>query len=330
LTETEKPDQTPITDVSLESGIYPAAAQPGPLPGTTEIAFEAGLELKARSNWAFARRRFFRHRLAMGSLVLLVVLLILGIFSTKIAPNAYDRPNYDHIFAPPSSQFLFGTDDLGRDLFSRVLYGIKTTARVAFIVASLSTLLGTLLGAFAGYFGRWLDNLLMRFTDLVLTLPILAILLVAASRFGSGNQYRVAFILALLFWTGIARVVRGLFLSLREKEYVEAAKASGSGDMRIIFRHILPNALGPIIVNMTLVTAYAILTEASLSFLGFGIKPPTPALGQLIAAGETYMQTQWWLVVFPGIVIMLIVLCINFIGDGLRDALDPSQRRVRA
>jgi ABC-type dipeptide/oligopeptide/nickel transport system permease subunit len=327
-----KDPQTPITDVSLEGGVFPSAAQPGPLPGSVEIAYEAGLELKARSNWAYARRRFFRHRLAMGSLALLVVLLLLGIFSTKIAPYSYDAQDYDHIFSPPSTvgHHFFGTDALGRDYFSRVLYAIKTTARVAFLVAILSTALGTLIGAFAGYYGRWLDNLLMRFTDLVLTLPALAVLLVAASRFGSGNQYRVAVILALLFWTGIARVVRGLFLSLREKEYVEAAKASGSGDLRIIFRHILPNAAGVIIVNMTLITALAILTEAALSFLGFGIQPPTPALGQLISSGQSYMQTQWWLVVFPGVVIVAIVLCINFVGDGLRDALDPTQRRVRA
>jgi peptide/nickel transport system permease protein len=197
-------------------------------------------------------------------------------------------------------------------------------------VALLSTGIGTLIGSLAGYFGGWIDNLLMRFTDLVLTLPLLAVLLVAANKFGGGNQYRVAVILALLFWTGIARVVRGVFLSLREKEYVEAAKAAGAGDLRIMFRHMLPNAMGPIIVNMTLTVAGAILIEAALSFLGFGIKPPTPALGQLIADGQNEMRTAWWLVVFPGIAIMILVLCINFIGDGLRDALDPTQRRIRA
>jgi peptide/nickel transport system permease protein len=201
---------------------------------------------------------------------------------------------------------------------------------VALIVAVVSTTIGTVIGACAGYFGSWIDNLLMRFTDLILTLPLLAVLLVASNKFGSGNQYHVALILAFLLWTGIARVVRGIFLSLREKEYVEAAKAAGAGDVRIIFRHMLPNAMGPIIVNMTLIVAGAILIEAALSFLGFGIKPPTPALGSLISDGQNEMQTAWWLVVFPGIAIMVIVLCINFIGDGLRDALDPTQRRVRA
>ena len=182
----------------------------------------------------------------------------------------------------------------------------------------------------AGYYTGWVDNGLMRFTDLVLTLPGLAVLLTAAAFIGTGNPTRVAFILALLFWTGLARIVRGSFLSLREKEYVEAAKAAGSGDLRIMFRHMLPNAVGPIVVNATLIVGIAILTEASLSFLGFGIQPPNPSLGKLISDGQDVSSSMWWLVTFPGLTIVLIVLCINFIGDGLRDALDPTQRRTRA
>jgi peptide/nickel transport system permease protein len=196
-------------------------------------------------------------------------------------------------------------------------------------VAAISSMIGLVVGAAAGYYGGWVDNLLMRLTDLVLTLPALAILLTAAALLGQGSQWRVSVILALFFWTGIARVVRGIFLSLREKEYVEAAKASGANDMRIMFRHILPNTLGPIIVNGTIAVAAAIITEAALSFLGFGIQPPTPSLGVLVAGGQTNPQ-QWWLTVFPGLTIVVIVLCVNFMGDGLRDALDPTQRRVRA
>jgi peptide/nickel transport system permease protein len=169
----------------------------------------------------------------------------------------------------------------------------------------------------------------MRLTDLVLTLPALAILLTAAALLGQGSQWRVSFILAAFFWTGIARIVRGVFLSLREKEYVEAAKASGAGDTRIMFRHMLPNTLGPVIVNGTIAVAVAIITEAALSFLGFGIKPPTASLGSLTAGGQTNPQ-QWWLTLFPGLTIVLITLCVNFVGDGLRDALDPQQRRIRA
>src|SRR5207302_512732 len=168
-----------------------------------------------------------------------------------------------------------------------------------------------------------------RITDLVLPLPALAILLAFSALVGNGSQWTLSMILAFFFWTGIARVVRGIFLSLREKEYVEAAKAAGAGDARIMFRHILPNTLGPVVVSGTLAVATAILVEAAASFLGFGIKPPTPSLGVLISDAQTNPQ-QWWLTVFPGLMIVLIVLCINFVGDGLRDALDPTQRRIRA
>jgi ABC-type dipeptide/oligopeptide/nickel transport system permease subunit len=330
-----------ISTVELD-GLYPAEAGPRPdlntptdfsmADNSVAIAYESGLEFKARSQWSYVRRRFFRHRLAMGSLVVLIATILASVFASKLTSYQYTEIDFTNILKGPTTDghHYFGTDFLGRDYFTRVLYGIRTSIRVALLVALLSTGIGVAIGVLAGYFGGWLDNLLMRFTDLVLTLPLLAVLLVAANKWGGGNQYRVAVILALLFWTGIARVVRGTFLSLREKEYVEAAKAAGAGDVRIMLRHMLPNAMGPIIVNMTLTVAAAILIEAALSFLGFGIKPPTPALGQLISDGQNEMQTAWWLVVFPGIAIMILVLCINFIGDGLRDALDPTQRRIRA
>jgi peptide/nickel transport system permease protein len=323
-------------------GLFPAGAEPRPdlntptdfsmADNSIAIAYDSGLEFTARSQWSYVRRRFFRHRLAMGSLVVLIATILASVFASRLTSYSYTEIDFTNILKGPTTDghHYFGTDFLGRDYFTRVLYGIRTSIRVALLVALLSTGIGVAIGVLAGYFGGWLDNLLMRFTDLVLTLPLLAVLLVAANKWGGGNQYRVAVILALLFWTGIARVVRGTFLSLREKEYVEAAKAAGAGDVRIMLRHMLPNAMGPIIVNMTLTVAAAILIEAALSFLGFGIKPPTPALGQLISDGQNEMQTAWWLVVFPGIAIMILVLCINFIGDGLRDALDPTQRRVRA
>jgi ABC-type dipeptide/oligopeptide/nickel transport system permease subunit len=298
----------------------------------TDSIYEHGVDIKARSHWAYARKRFLRHRLAMGSLIVLIVILLCGVFADRIAPYSYDQLDLTNIGSPPTLEghHYFGTDLLGRDYFSRVLFGIRTSARVAFVVAILAVLIGTAIGAVAGYFKGWPDNLLMRFTDLVLTLPGLAVLLVAARFLGQGSPNRVAIILALLFWTGLARLVRGTFLSLREKEFVEAAKASGSGDFRIMVKHMLPNSLGPIIVSATLLVAAAILVESALSYLGFGIAPPTPALGQLISEGQQNMLTMWWLVTFPGLTITLIVLCINFIGDGLRDALDPTQRRIRA
>ena len=306
-------------------GMVPAPA------GLFDSTIEAGLEFKARSQWSYARRRFLRHRLAMAGLLGLIIIFGSGIFANYIAPYSYSAIDLNNILHPPTTtaQHYFGTDEIGRDYFSRVIWGIRTSEEVGVFVALVSSLIGLVIGAISGYYGGWIDNLLMRITDLVLTLPALAILLTAAALLGQGSQWRVSIILALFFWTGLARVVRGVFLSLREKEYVEAAKAAGAGDSRIMFRHILPNTLGPIIVNGTIAVAAAIITEAALSFLGFGIQPPTPSLGVLVAGGQTNPQ-QWWLTVFPGLTIVLIVLCVNFMGDGLRDALDPTQRRVRA
>ena len=326
-----RPD--PAAQVAGSAGGYPATvALDTASPHGDELAYESGLELKARSQWSYARRRFLRHRLAMVSLIALTIIFGAGIFADHIAPYGYEQIDLVNYEKPPTTEgkHYFGTDLIGRDYFSRVLFGIRTSIRVALLVAFLSTMIGTLVGATAGYFGGWVDNLLMRLTDLVLTLPVLAVLLVAGAYLGEGSPYRVAIILALLFWVGLARIVRGTFLSLREKEYIEAAKASGSGDMRIILRHMLPNALGPIIVNATLIVGTAILIEATLSFLGFGVEPPTPALGKLIDEGQQTGFKLWWLVTMPGLTIVAIVLCINFIGDGLRDALDPTQRRVRA
>jgi peptide/nickel transport system permease protein len=316
----EKPLVAQVSDVAHPS-----------LTGIVDATVEAGLEMKTRSQWSYARMRFLRHRLAMGGFVGLVILFGAGIFANYLAPYPVDAIDLTRVLQAPTSvgNHWFGTDEIGRDYLSRVLYGIRTSEEVGFFVAVVSSIIGLIIGALAGYFGGLLDNILMRITDLVLTLPLLAILLTAAALLGEGSQWRVSIILALFLWTGIARIVRGVFLSLREKEYVEAAKASGAGDTRIMFRHILPNTLGPVVVAGTLAVANAILIEAALSFLGFGIKPPTTSLGVLVASGQNNPQ-KWWVTVFPGLTIVLIVLCINFMGDGLRDALDPQQRRVRA
>jgi peptide/nickel transport system permease protein len=271
-----------------------------------------------------------RHRLALGSLIVLLAIFGCGLFANFIAPYTYQQINLEALSAAPSKHHIFGTDSAGRDSFSRVLYGIRTSARVGVLVGILSTLIGTIIGGLAGFYGGWIDNLLMRLTDLFLTLPLLAVLLVAAKYLGHSTPLKLALLLACLIWTQIARIVRGSFLSLREKEYVEAARAAGAGDVRIMLRHMLPNTIGPIVVSATLTIGTAILLEAVLSFLGFGIEPPTPALGGLLNEGQDQGIDKWWLVTFPGVVIVLIVLCINFIGDGLRDALDPTQRRVRA
>jgi peptide/nickel transport system permease protein len=298
-------------------------------PGGIEDLHREGLAVEATSQWKLFRRKFLRHKAAMAGLLVLVAIFLAAIFAEQVAPYGYEEIDLLNGGRAPTLEgnHFFGTDKIGRDYFSRVVFGTRTSVRVAFVVAALSTVIGTVVGAVAGYFGGWIDNALMRMTDLFLVLPALAVLLVASALLGGGDPTRVAVILALLFWTPLARIVRGSFLSLREKEFVEAAKASGASDARIIFRHILPNTLGPIVVNATLVVATAILVEAALSFLGFGIQPPTPALGKLIDEGRDAMLTDWWLVTMPGLTIVLICLAINFLGDGLRDALDPTQQQ---
>ena len=326
------PNALAVAPPGAENAVEPAQpADPLELindPG--DLSYESGLEVEARSQWGYARRRFVRHRLALTSLILLLGIFGCGIFANAIAPYTYKQINLESLSVAPSSKHIFGTDSAGRDSFSRTLFGIRTSARVGIFVGVLSTIIGTLIGGLAGFYGGWIDNLLMRLTDLFLTLPLLAVLLTAARFLGHSTPTKLALLLAALIWTSIARIVRGSFLSLREKEYVEAARAAGSGDARIIIRHMLPNTVGPIVVAATLTIGAAILLEAVLSFLGFGIEPPTPALGALLNEGQDQGIDKWWLVTFPGVVIVIIVLCINFIGDGFRDALDPTQRRVRA
>ena len=321
----------PTTPVSLE----PAPLVDGmPSVLSLDTSGAEGLELKARSQWSYARQRFLRHRLAMIGLVGLIIIFGAGALAPLVAPYTFDQIDLNNVLHPPTTtgHHFFGTDEIGRDYLSRTIYGIRTSEQVGVVVALVASLFGLFVGAIAGFYRGWVDNAIMRITDLVLTLPVLVTLLTVSALLagsGGGGQWTITFILAGFFWTPIARVVRGVFLSLREKEYVEAARAVGAGDMRIMFRHMLPNTLGPVVVNGTIAVADAIITEAFLSFLGFGIKPPTPSIGSLVAGGQANPQ-KWWLTVLPGLVLVAIVVCVNFVGDGLRDALDPQQRRVRA
>lgn len=296
--------------------------------GITAAAIDReGLDLRVRSQFRLALGRFLRHRVAMASLVILAAIIIVAFSAEIITPYSYDGMNLRAARLAPTLEggHLFGTDKLGRDYFTRVLYGARTSIFVALVVALLSTLIGTLIGATAGYFGGWIDDVFMRFTDLVLILPGLALLMILIAFIGEGSPLQIAIILSSLMWTLIARVVRAQVLSMRTREFIEAATLSGASPWRVIWRHMLPNMMGPIIVNATLTVSSAILIESALSFIGFGVKPPTPALGQLISDGRGAMQTQWWLVTFPGLVIIAVCLTINFIGDGLRDALDARQ-----
>jgi peptide/nickel transport system permease protein len=296
-----------------------------------QAAPEREFTIERRSQTQMVVRRFLAHRLAVASLILLLLVIIGSLIGGRIWKYNYADIT-DEFSTSPSLAHPMGTDDIGHDSMARILRGAQKSVQVALLVALLSTTFGAVLGALAGYYRGATDSVLMRFTDLVLTVPAIAILAVLAATLAdrAGNWFFIALVLAALLWTYIARVVRGQFLSLREKEFVEAARALGASDRRIIFRHLLPNATGAIIVNATITVAVAILLEAALSYLGVGIRPPDTSLGLLIQDGQQAATTRPWLFYYPGLIIIIIALTVNFVGDGLRDAFDPTQTRVRA
>lgn len=310
--------------------LEPAPAPVGPpAPVLGNDPVEPGAD--GESPWRRAVRRFARHRVAVASLVLLAVLVTASFLGGTLARYDYADLTPERS-SPPSFDHWFGTDVIGHDTFAQVLRGARRSLLVAFLVAAVSTAFGTVVGALAGYYRGAVDLVLMRVTDLFLTIPTLAVLLVAASRYRdeSGNWLAVSLVIAAFAWMPLARVVRGVFLSLREREFVEAARALGASDGRIILRHLLPNSAGAIVVNATLLVGAAIAVETALSFLGFGIAAPDTSLGRLVADGASASRTRWWLFYLPGAYLVLISLCINFVGDGLRDAMAPGGTRVRA
>ncbi|MEI6571252.1 MAG: ABC transporter permease, partial [Actinomycetes bacterium] len=257
------------------------------------------------------------------SLVLLILLIFACFAANLVAPFPANQQDLLIGAVGPNSHHWLGTDELGRDLLSEILYAGRTSLRIGLTVAFLSTVLGTVVGAISGYFGKWADQGLMRLTDLFLVIPQLVVLAIAIQGFGS-TQVVIALSLAALFWMGEARVVRGQVLALREREFVEAARSIGASPMRVVFRHIIPNCLGPILVGATLGVAGAILTESALSYLGFGVQLPATSWGNLLSSARGYVGTpQAYLIYFPGMMILITVLAVNFLGDGLRDALDP-------
>ncbi|HDP69783.1 MAG TPA: ABC transporter permease [Actinobacteria bacterium] len=274
--------------------------------------------------WSMFWRRFRHHRLALVSLFILIFLSLSVIILPFVLPYDYAEINLKERFQPPSLSHPFGTDDLGRDQLVRVMYGGRISLAVGLIVALFSTLVGVVIGAIAGYFGGILDNILMRLTDFALIIPALVILMVAGS-IVAGGVLEIILIISLLMWMYVARLIRGVFLSLKAKEFVEAARACGASHFRIIVKHLLPNAVAPIIVNITLAVGYAILIESALSFLGFGIQPPIPSWGNMLQRAQHTMILYPWLTWFPGAMIVLTVLTVNFLGDGLRDALEPTK-----
>jgi peptide/nickel transport system permease protein len=279
------------------------------------------------SQWSIAARHFRKNKLAIAGLVVMILLYVVTLVTPLIAP--FDPAEQGNIilsrYLEPSLQHLMGTDKFGRDVFSRVLYGARISLSIGFIAVGISITLGTLIGALAGYFGGIVDSILMRFTDMMLSFPRLVLLIVVIALF-EPNIYLVVIVLGLTGWMGTARLVRGEVLSLREREFVQAARALGMGDWRIIVRHVIPNTMAPVIVSATLGIGQTILTEASLSFLGLGVQPPTPSWGNMVSDGRDALINAWWIATFPGIAIVVTVVAFNLLGDGLRDALDPRLR----
>ena len=273
-------------------------------------------------------RYFKRNRLAVGGLVTIVIILLVAGLASLLAPDDPGRTNVSLKLTPPSLQNYLGTDQLGRDVFSRMLYGSRVSLSVGFVAVAISILIGVLVGAVAGYYSGWVDSLLMRFVDIMLCFPSFFLILTVVALWGP-SLFKVMVVIGITSWMGTSRFVRAEFLSLRERDFTQAAKALGVPDRRIIFRHILPNALAPVFVTATLDVATAILLEAGLSFLGFGVQPPAPSWGNILTEGRTYIFDAWWLTVFPGLAILMTVLAFNLLGEGLRDALDPRLRGRR-
>jgi peptide/nickel transport system permease protein len=271
-------------------------------------------------------RQFRKNRLAVAGGAVVILLGLIAILAPTLAP--YDPTAYDvkQILLPPSQVHWLGTDQLGRDVLSRMLYGSRISMAVGFVSVGIAVLLGTLIGTVAAYYGGRVDELVMRFVDLMLNFPrfFLLLTLIALLR---PSIWVIMAVIGLTGWMGLARLVRGEILSLREREFVSGARALGAADARIMFRHILPNALVPVLVSATLGVAGAILAESGLSFLGLGVQPPTPSWGNILIEGKANIEIAWWLSVFPGLAILVTVLAYNLLGEGLRDALDPRLRQ---
>jgi ABC-type dipeptide/oligopeptide/nickel transport system permease subunit len=308
-------------------------------------------EVRGLSQGQIVRRRFLRHKGAMAGVILLLLIVLLAVTSVGVGPI----PGWwmwEHTDLVPSTEgdgeptlslrptwlggagiqlgdHPFGLDnDRGKDMFALTMRGVQTTLAVIIVLGLLSTTIGVVIGALSGYYGKWTDSVLMRFTDIIIVIPILVITAVAGFALGLSGIWPVALALGLFLWTTLARLVRAEFLALREREFVDAARVANAPDRRIIFKHILPNTVGTIVVATTLLMGAGILTEAALGFLGFGVRPPEVSLGTLASDYASAYQTRPWLFLWPGVFIVAIVLCLQFIGDGLRDAFDPRQKRI--
>lgn len=277
---------------------------------------------KKQSFFSEVWMRLKRNKAAMIGLAVLVTLIFCAVFAQFIAPYGYDDQDLKRRFLAPSLGFPMGTDSYGRDILSRIIYGSRISLMVGLVSVTISAAAGIFLGAVAGFYGRAVDNIIMRTVDILLAIPSILLAISIAAALGSGLR-NMMLAIAIGAIPNYCRIVRASILSVKDQEYVEAARAIGASDGRIIWKHILPNCLAPIIVQATLGVASAILSAASLSFIGLGVQPPAPEWGAMLSAGRDYIRDYWWIVTFPGVAIMITIFALNLFGDGLRDALDP-------
>lgn len=299
------------------------SSQIAPSPGAAAIELTPELTRKRRSQSRIIFDRFVRNKAAVVGILVLAIMVLAAIFVPVIDhhdPNAYNIPLSN---AGPSAGYWLGNDDLGRDEFARLLYGGRVSLTVGVVAMLMTIAIGVTVGAVAGYYGGWIDNLLMRITDGFLAVPFLIWLFTFGALFSDGSVKDIIIIIAVFSWAGAARIVRGEFLGLKEREFLLAARTLGAGDLRLMFRHILPNAIGPITVAATLAVGNNIIAESILSFFGFGLNPPTSSWGTMLNDSQSFIATDPLLVWAPGLAILITVLCFNLMGDGLRDALDP-------
>ncbi|MBI4689398.1 MAG: ABC transporter permease [Nitrospirae bacterium] len=267
-------------------------------------------------------RRLRRNRLAMAGGVVVVLLFLIALLAPLISPYNPNDIDRKHILEPPGLKHPLGTDDLGRDVLSRMIWGGRISLAVGFMAVGISSVIGMFLGSISGYYGGWLDRVIMRFIDIMLSIPTFFLILAVIAFIGPGI-WNIMAVIGLTSWMGVSRLVRAEFLSLKEREFVLAAKAVGAGDRRIIFNHIMINSMAPVIVSAVLGVAGAVILESALSFLGIGILPPTASWGNILTLGKDNIEIAWWLSVFPGLAILVTVMGYNLLGEGLRDALDP-------
>ncbi len=280
---------------------------------------------QSRSLYSDALRRFRRNRIALAGLIVLILLILIAIFAPLLALHDPTQQYLNHKLEPPNSFFPLGTDNLGRDAYSRMIYGSRISLPTGLIAVGIALLLGVPIGTAAGYFGKWTDTILMRGCDVILAFPSILFAIWLISIFGSSLR-NVMISVGLFSVPGFARLVRSTILSAKEMDYITAERAMGAGTGRILARHLLPNVIQPVIIIASLRVASAILAAAGLSFLGLGVQPPTPEWGAMLSEGRAYLTIAWWVTVFPGLAIMITVLATNMVGDGLRDALDPRQQ----